>query len=483
MVDRTIASHSRLQVLIEGGGPTRRPIVSSHDYVLQAACNHRPIDYWAFATRIHRMLSARMALKPRELLAHIRSDRLIRNSAIFLAGSVLAGFFGYVFHFETGHLLGPSAYAVVASAIAALYLLTLPVVGLQLVSARFASLAMAADQPHAIVPMLLRVSGFSMLFGLPISLVLVLFSSEVAHFLNLSDHRVVYVLAFAGLVAIVITVNRGALQGMQRFVALSGNLLVDMGSRLVLAGALIFVGFGALGAVAAMALGPAVAYVQSFFLLRRPIGAATGTQKMEGIGGYAVLATVASVGTNYLFSVDTLLAKHYLASEAAGIYAAAAVLARVVYFLSLSVAGAMFPEVATLHARNEAHFHVVEFALLLVAGMGLALIAAYSLFPGLVLFPYGAGFSPARPYLGLFALALTLLALANLLINYFLSIARTAFLAPLFGACVVETLLIAIFHASIWQILTMVLITLGLLSVVMGLLYSADRFGMKRVAR
>jgi len=415
------------------------------------------------------------------LIARLKSDPILRNSAIYLTGSVLTGILGYVFHFETGHLLGPSAYAVVASAIAALYVLTLPVVGLQLVSARYASVAAARDQRHAIVPMLLRLTGISLLGGLPIAGLLVVFSREVARFLNLSDHRTVYVLAVAGLTTLVVTVNRGALQGLRRFVALSGNMLIDMTGRLAVAGALIAAGFGALGAIAALALGPAFAYAQSFLLLRSPaVAVGAQTDRFEGLGRYAVLATIASVGTNYLFSIDTLLAKHFLTADAAGIYAASSVLARVVYFLGLSVAGVMFPEVATLHARNEAHFHVVDRSLLLVGAMALGLIAAYSIAPGLVLLPYGSGFSEARVYLGPFAVALSMLAIANLLINYFLSIARRSFVVPLFAACILESILISIFHSGIWQILTMVLITLALLSAAMGLLYGLDRFSLRR---
>ena len=423
-----------------------------------------------------RAAGSALSLNPRQVFNRLRGDPVVRNSAIFLSGSVLAGLFGYVFHFETGRLLGPSGYAVVAAAIAALYLLTLPVIGLQLVSARFTSISIAKGQPSAVLPMVLRITGFSALGALPVLVLLVIFSGPVAHFLNLSDNRVVYLLALATLSTLVVTINRGALQGLRRFIALSGNLLLDMASRLVLAAAFIGLAFGALGAVAAIMLGPAIAYAQSFFFLRRNAGGGDLTGKIEGLGGYALLATLTSVGMNFLFSADTLLAKHYLTADSAGIYASASVLARVIYFLALAVAGVMFPEVAALHARDEAHFHVVDLSLLLVGVMGVALIATYFAFPNLVLLPYGASFAPAKSYLGVFAVALTLLALSNLLINYFLSIARRSFIIPLFGACVLESVLIVQFHSSIGQILTMVVLTVSLMFAAVGLMYAADRF-------
>ena len=423
-----------------------------------------------------------MVLAPRALISRLKSDPVVRNSAIYIAGSALAGLLGYVFHFETGHLLGPSAYAIVASAIAGLYLITLPVVGLQLVSARYASVAAAKGQTHGVLPMVIRLTGISLIGAIAVAAMLVIFARQVASFLNLPDQRVVYLLAVAGLVTLVVTINRGALQGLRRFVSLSINLTTDLASRLALAGALVLGGLGAFGAVAALALGPAVAYVQTFVMLRSRTAPSVPADRAEGLGQYAVLATVASVGINYLFSADTLLAKHFLTSDAAGVYAAAAVLARVVYFLGLSVAGVMFPEVATLHARNESHFHVVDLALVLVAGMGAVLIVGYTVLPGLALLPYGASFAPARSYLGVFAVALTLLALANLLISYFLSIARRFFVIPLFGACILETVLITAFHSSIWQILSMVVLSLSLLALAMGCIYAVDRLSARRAA-
>src|SRR5205085_8537035 len=137
----------------------------------------------------------------------------------------------------------------------------------------------------------------------------------------------------------------------------------------------------------------------------------------------------------YLFNIDVVLAKHFLPPEQAGIYAAGSVLARVVYFLGLAIAGVMFPEVARLHARNLAHFHVVEASLIFLALIGAALCLAYLLLPGLVLLPYGDGFAPVRPYLAPFAAALGLLAVSNLLVNYFLSVDSRRFIPPLLGAC------------------------------------------------
>jgi O-antigen/teichoic acid export membrane protein len=159
------------------------------------------------------------------------------------------------------------------------------------------------------------------------------------------------------------------------------------------------------------------------------------------------------------------------------------VLGRVVYFLGNTVVAVMFPEVATRHARLEPHFDVVDRSLLLVGCIGVVLIVGYFALPSLVLLPYGPSFAAVTPYLGPFAVALTLLALSNLLVNYFLSIGSVRFVVPLTGACLLESLLIAGFHEGAGQILAMVVASTGALAVVLGAVYLADRLDLARYAR
>src|SRR6202022_1177887 len=177
----------------------------------------------------------------------------------------------------------------------------------------------------------------------------------------------------------------------------------------------------------------------------------------------------------YLYNADVVLSKHYLSPEAAGIYAAASVLGRVVYFLGITVAQVMFPEVATLHAKDEPHYHVVDLSLALLTAVAVGLTIFYAVAPGLVLLPYGGAFSPVRRYLWPFPLALGLLSIINLFINYLLSIGSARFAIPLIGACVLETGLILVFHASAGQILQMVVGTMALLAAVLAAMYARER--------
>ena len=373
-------------------------------------------------------------------------------------------------------MLGPAQYAVVASAVAALYILNLPALVVQTVSARFTSVAAGKGRLGNVPGLILQVSGLGLVVGVAIAATLLLFGGPISAYLQISDRRVVGFLALASVIALLVAATRGALQGLRRFVALSINVLVDMSVRVASVAGLVLAGFGALGGVVALVIGPAVSYGQSLFLFRGLRAAQAGDRaSIRQVGRYAVMASIGAIGTTYLYNADVILSKHYLTAEAAGIYAAASVLGRVVYFLGITVAQVMFPEVATLHAKNEPHYHVVELSLGLMASVVVVLTVIYAVVPGLVVLPFGPAFNPVRPYLWPFALSLGLLSIINILINYFLSIGSSRFVIPLTGAAILETALIVNFHSSAGQILGMVVSTMAVLALALGGMYGFER--------
>ncbi len=416
----------------------------------------------------------------RGLLSRLKDDRFLRNNAIYFTGTVVGGFFGYVYHFATGRLLGPASYSVVASAIAALYILTLPGPVLQTIATRFASLAAAAGAQSALRPLMNRVAVLSAGLGALVALLLVVFQSPAARFLQISDSRVIYVLALATIAALLVSGNRGVLLGLRRFLDTSVNAALDSVTRVVTAVLLIGLGGGSVGAVFGVVMGPALAYGHSLVLLRaQGSGAADERFGYAEVGRYALPTAAGVIGVTFLFNADVVLAKHYLQPTMAGIYAAGSVLARVVYFLGVTIAGVMFPEVAMLHARDEAHFHVVDKSLLFLGGIAVVFVAAYTLLPSLVLIPYGSSFAPVKPYLGPFALALSLLSISNLLVNYFLSINSARFVLPLGIACVLEVVLISQVHNDPGKVLEMMLIAMATLTGLLLALYLSDRLRVR----
>src|SRR5579864_5951977 len=192
---------------------------------------------------------SRLSISWQRLSRPFRVRGFVRDNALLFAATVGAGFFGYVFHFALGRLLGPAAYSVVAAAVSAVYLLTLPSLVIQLVSARFTSVATARQEPLVLRPLARMLTVVSLGIGALTGLIVWLLRDVVAAFLQLPQHGIVAVLAVSTLLGMLVSTNRGILQGLQRFGWLALNLVLDAFAKVAIAVGMVLLGFGASGAV------------------------------------------------------------------------------------------------------------------------------------------------------------------------------------------------------------------------------------------
>jgi len=191
-------------------------------------------------------------------------------------------------------------------------------------------------------------------------------------------------------------------------------------------------------------------------------------------------AIVFFIGQVIINNIDIILVKHFFTAELAGLYAAVALVGRVLYFAAWSIVSAMFPISAA--ARGEDNRHVLYLPLLIVLLMSIAFIAVLALFPGFIIhLVLGEGFRSAEPLLSLYAAATGLYALAVVLMTYEMSrkIANTGWLQLLVSGALV--FLIYTFHSSLRQVIVVqiALMALMLLLVSLPFLHSIRRLRWK----
>src|SRR5207245_11172525 len=106
-----------------------------------------------------------------------------------------------------------------------------------------------------------------------------------------------------------------------------------------------------------------------------------------------VQATVFFVGQVIINNLDIILVKHFFTATQAGVYAAVALVGRVVYMLSWSVVSSMFPFSAGVESEEEGGREVLSTALLLVVMItAVFTMAAWLAPPGLWHVLLGSGF-------------------------------------------------------------------------------------------
>ncbi len=391
------------------------------------------------------------------------SSRLLSGSLIMLVGSTIVSAVNFGYNVAVARLLGPAAFGHTVAAVTILMLASAITLSFQLVCAKFVA-RNETDGGKAEVYRTLR--RRSWVVGILLGSALILASGPVSGYLRLPTPWIVILLA-AGLAFYVpLGVKRGGLQGICSFGKLALNFITEVVVKFVGALILVEMGFGVMGAVGAITASVILAYFFPFTPreLEAKSAAVIPASFREGIQ-----AIVFFVGQVLINNIDILLVKHFFQPEQAGLYAAVALVGRVLYFASWSVVSAMFPISAGAKPR-ESNITVLVLPLLFVLVIAVGFILLLNFVPGMVLrIVFGTGFTQVAPLLSLYAAATGAYALSVVLIAFEMSrrIANTGWLQLAFSGAVI--LGIYIFHASLRQVIVVQLVLMVFLLMAVAL--------------
>jgi O-antigen/teichoic acid export membrane protein len=296
-------------------------------------------------------------------------------------------------------------------------------------------------------------------------LVTSLLARPVAIFEHLGSPIPVLILGFSIALIWQVAIPRGILQGLQRFPSLSMNLSLELIVRTVLVFLLLRAGYAVSGAMAAVFIGLAFAFVLGLYTLRDHFRGTGSRVRLRVMAGFSLTAAAGIIGVQILYNQDVILAEHYLPSHDGGIYGGLNKIGTILFFLTLSVSQVLFPRVVEAVAKEQNPGRILLQSAGILAALGAGALLVFAVVPGLVVgVLFGPTFSDAQPYVfavGVIGLALSL---DNLLVQFFMAVHDRVFVPILFAACIAEALLIVLFHARVGQVV------LDVLAVLLGLL-------------
>jgi O-antigen/teichoic acid export membrane protein len=284
-------------------------------------------------------------------------------------------------------------------------------------------------------------------------------SPAVAAFLHLPSLGPCLWLAAALLPLPLLSAVQGMLQGREWFGLLAAVLLVAAVGRLAVGLGLVEGGLGVEGALAATAIGSAVAVLVAvprlraqggWEHLRRPWRWPGKGSPAAAVAGEVAAAAAGVLGLLLLANVDVLLARHFLSAEASGLYAAGAVLTKIAFWAPQFVVTLVFPRLVTAADRRR----LLGRSAAVVAAVGVPLVVAAALAPRLAArLSFGEAYLDVGPTLPLFAALGTGLALVQLVLFTGMATADRGIYRLLLAAVAAEAVLVAVFlHDSVAQI-------------------------------
>lgn len=382
-----------------------------------------------------------------------------------IGGSMGVNVMNYVYHLVMGKVLQPVNYGILASVFSLFYIVSIVPLSTSVAIVKFVSSSKNKNELnatyHGINNFIIKVAAIG-------SLLIFVFSTLIAKFLHIDNPINVMVVAPTFFFSLLTLVNQATSQGILKFTGVVIPNVISSVGKFVIGLVLVYLGFSVVGATFGVVLGVALAYVYSFYDIKKRIHFVK-REKFDikpflKFSGPALLQALAFTS---FFTVDLLLAKHFLPPFEAGIYAAISTLGKIIYFAVTPIAGVMFPVVAKKHSKGEAYKKFFLLTLAATIFISTIIVLFYALFPNIAIgVLYGKAYLSASSDLIWMGIFMGFYTLSYFLVNYFLSLGKlkTVFL-PLFFAVIQILLIVFSFHGSIFQIIEGSLIPMVLLSI------------------
>jgi O-antigen/teichoic acid export membrane protein len=405
---------------------------------------------------------------PATRIQRLRDSKLVRQNLVLFLGGSTAGLGGFVYHAIAGRALGPRRYGEVTALFGLYTVGTIANLTLVLVLARYAANLEAAGRLGAVRHIVVRASRLLALPAVVFCLLTAALAVPVARFENFESPVPVLWLGLAIAAYCYTAIPRGVMQGTQRFTALAGSLTLEL---LVRVGALVLllaVGLAVTGSMIAILAGVTLAYAVGMWSVRDVLRVERDPDplRMRTMVSFGLTAAAGTLGILLLYSLDVVLAEHYLDKYDAGIYGSLNKIEVIIYYGTLSVSQVLFPRVveAISTRRHPGRLLLLSGGLMTMLGLGAMVV--FGLTRGLVASVlYGAAFASAQPYVLAVSFIGLGLSLDNLLVQFLVAVHDRVFTWMLAVACACLVGLIAVFHAGLTQIVVDVMVTIyGLLA-------------------
>ena len=376
-----------------------------------------------------------------------------------LASNAVAIVFTVVFT----RLLGIADYGALASLLSTFTILAVAGSALQVAVARETALGHLGG-PGAVGVTVDRWLRQLLLAGVALTAASVVLRDPIAQLIAVPEHEwAAAAIIPTGILWLLLSVLRGALQGLHHYTAVGTSVVVEAVGRLICGLALVAAGAGLTGAYLGTPLSMVIVAIVFTVVLRRHVSAAAPDREPRTLrsllaGGWAPIVGLILLAA--LQNVDVIIAKHEMSEDDAGAYAAAVVAAKIVVWTAIGVGLYLLPEATRRAAAGLDPRPVFKRTLTILAMVCVPALLIFALVPTLLLrLAFGEEYTTASDALLVLGAAMSLLAVAYLAVQYMLALRQVAFLWILAVVAIAEPFLLT---AGDYGIVTFASVVLGL---------------------
>lgn len=274
-----------------------------------------------------------------------------------------------------------------------------------------------------------KIYWFTIYIMVFISILSVVFTSEITGYLNITDSLPVYLFVAYLFAGVLISIFLGVMQGLLMYIKVSvKNTLVALLKLLFGIAIVAGLGYSYNGALFASLLANIIVGFWVYLTvikeipLRRKISKNLPTGTYKEIVKYAFPVGLTWLAIGVLTNVDIVLVKHYTSSIEAGEYAVASIIAKIAVFLPGALLTILFPQVSQNNVDGKSSVNtvltVLIFTLLLAGGFSIIIY----FFPEFIIVKlFGVKYINAADELVIASFAMSLVAVISVIFNFLLA--------------------------------------------------------------
>ena len=395
------------------------------------------------------------------------NKHFLKSGFILFLSTFIVNVGNYLTNLILGRWLGPTTFSEVSLLITLLLVISFVALAFQITAAKYFA-ELYSDKKEEEASVLMKwLQKWALIVGISLAILTVFFSIFWQDFFQTHSSTPFIIFGFGLPFYLLMSLNRGFLQGKANYRKLAVTYQTEMWSRLGLSLIFVWLGYGVNGVAWGITLSLIITFLMSSVKLR---SIATLSFNYQKVVHFLLVILLYECSQILINNSDTVLVKHYFSPTEAGLYAALALIGRIVYFGTWTVVTILFPTVILLEKEGKSHLKYFWGGLSIVAFIAGIIILATYFFPTLIVqILFGEKYLSIAPLLWQYAFATGLFACGNVFVYYHLSLDRRTPVLMTLVAGILQILLIISFHKDFEQVIhVQILLMTSLLLALIG---------------
>jgi O-antigen/teichoic acid export membrane protein len=396
-------------------------------------------------------------------LNNLRANDFIRHNAIMFIGSMIAAGINSLYYPVVGRLVSTNQFGEVQVIISLFLQITLVLGVVADVTVNIVANAKDIQSRNEIVYELERLVTLLMAAIVIISFI---FIGPIDNFLHIKSGWPIFILGISLILGALASQRSAFLRGIRSFGKLSISQFIGSLGKLIASLILVLAGFATNGAIGGLMIAQLLTLIYLWHTTRRAGLTADKNKCWLRLPSlkivrpelpFTALVLIVSIVTTVLFSIDVVIIKHFFSAKIAGEYAGIATIARIIYFLTGSVAIVLLSAIKlNVPMLINRRLFIRSLILTMILG-GLALVVVM-VEPRLVIkLLIGKRYLPLAGLLPRLSFTLFMISIVNLVFSYDVALRRWSIAIISIIGTVATSIFIVIHHTSPEQVVSSLL--------------------------